>query len=66
MGPSALFAQNRARLVALARASHLSTVAGAPELSNVGGLLAYGPSYPDLISIARYRSIAGKGGQPLA
>ena len=49
-----LFTSNRRRVVELAAAHRLPVIYGLKEFVDVGGLMAYGPHYPDL-----YRRAAG-------
>jgi putative ABC transport system substrate-binding protein len=44
MVQSPLFATHRARLVELARASHLPTISGETGYAEAGGLMNYGPN----------------------
>jgi putative tryptophan/tyrosine transport system substrate-binding protein len=48
VGPDALIVANRVRLNILTLTNRLPTIFGARELVEIGGLLSYGPSFPDL------------------
>jgi len=65
VGMDALAQENRALIVRLAAEHRLPTVYGAREFVDAGGLLVYGPNYPDQYSrAARYVDKIFRGASP--
>ena len=56
--PAILFARNESRIAELSIKSRLPTIFWRREFAEAGGLLAYGPSFPDLYR--RIGVLAGK------
>src|SRR5262245_7506023 len=56
--PDALIAANRTRIVTLALSGRLPTIMSYNDYVAAGGLMSYGPDYPDL-----FRKTAENGGQ---
>jgi putative tryptophan/tyrosine transport system substrate-binding protein len=60
-----LFTTHRRKLVELAAKHHLAAMYGAKEFVDVGGLMSYGPDYPDLYRrAATYLDKIFKGAKP--
>jgi putative ABC transport system substrate-binding protein len=51
--PDALIAANRTRIVTLALSGHLPTIMSYDDYVKAGGLMSYGPDYPDLFPKGR-------------
>jgi ABC-type uncharacterized transport system substrate-binding protein len=61
----AVFVLHRARIVDLAKKSHLPAMYGAKEFAAAGGLMAYGPNYADIFRrTATYVDKVLKGASP--
>ena len=52
--PSTMFFSQRKRIAELAGKNHMSTISADMDYVEVGGLIAYGPSFPDMYRRAAY------------
>jgi putative ABC transport system substrate-binding protein len=65
VGDSPIFTAGRARLLELAAKQRLPTIFGNPESVAAGGLMAYGPSFPEMFGRAAvYVDMILKGARP--